>query len=209
LNKPSFRSGILFVLSAPSGAGKTTLLASLRQVESYSYSVSCTTRPPRPGEVDGEHYHFLSKEEFERRCAAGEFLEHAEVHGRRYGTLCSSVKRQLEAGIDVLMDIDTQGAAQVRKCEDPVIRKAHVDVFLMPPSLEAIRERLRNRSTESDEEIELRIRNASLEIADWHLFQYTILSGTPEEDLARFRSIMAAERARTSRLTLNDQQVLV
>src|SRR5215212_2087681 len=108
------RSGILFIVSAPSGAGKSTLCDALRQTPDFVYSVSCTTRTPRAGEIDGEDYHFVSLEEFQQRLAAGEFLEHAQVHDNYYGTLRGAVIEQLRAGVDVMVDIDVQGARQIR-----------------------------------------------------------------------------------------------
>src|SRR5256885_18336 len=136
LNKQFSRYGILFVVSAPSGAGKSTLCDALRQTPDFVYSVSCTTRAPRAGEIDGEDYHFISETEFRDRVAAGEFLEHANVHGRLYGTLRQPVVSNLKKGIDVLIDIDTQGAAAIRRCEDPFVRQALADVFIMPPDLD-------------------------------------------------------------------------
>src|SRR6059036_3293318 len=115
------RHGILFVISAPSGAGKTTLVEALRQTANLFYSVSCTTRAPRSGEIDGEHYQFLSTGDFRARLKGGDFLEHAQVHGDFYGTLREPVLTNLKKGVDVLIDIDTQGAATIRSCEDPII----------------------------------------------------------------------------------------
>src|SRR5437016_8306854 len=142
------RYGILFVVSAPSGAGKSTLCDALRQTPDFVYSVSCTTRAPRAGEIDGENYHFLSETDFRDRVAAGEFLEHANVHGRLYGTLRDPIINNLHNGIDVLIDIDTQGAAAIRKYDDAFVRQALADVFIMPPDLEELRRRLTKRGTE-------------------------------------------------------------
>jgi guanylate kinase len=195
LNSSDFRrTGILYVLSAPSGAGKTTLTTALRQKPDFVYAVSCTTRPPRPGEVDGEDYIFLSDEEFERRVAAGDFLEHAEVHGRRYGTLKETVLEHLRAGVDVLIDIDTKGAASIRSCGDAFILEALADIFIMPPSLDELRRRLKKRGTETDDQIELRIRNAATEMERWREYRYTLISGSMEEDIEKLRAIMRAER---------------
>lgn len=195
MNSSDFRrTGILYVLSAPSGAGKTTLTTALRQKPDFVYAVSCTTRPPRPGEVDGEDYIFLSDEEFERRVAAGDFLEHAEVHGRRYGTLKETVLEHLRAGVDVLIDIDTKGAASIRSCGDAFILDALADIFIMPPSLDELRRRLKKRGTETDDQIELRIRNAATEMERWREYRYTLISGSMEEDIEKLRAIMRAER---------------
>ncbi|MFM8364619.1 MAG: guanylate kinase [Verrucomicrobiota bacterium] len=194
--------GILFVVSAPSGAGKTTLISSLRQKPDFIYSVSCTTRPPRPGEVHGEDYFFLGEEEFQRRIADGDFLEHAEVHGRRYGTLKSTVMAQLERGVDVLLDVDTLGAESIRNCPDQFIQEALADVFIMPPGLEELGRRLRRRGTESEEQIATRLRNAAAEMEKWRDYRYTLISGSMEEDIEKFRAIMRAERYLSRRLRL-------
>lgn len=197
------RSGILFVISAPSGAGKTTLISALRQKPDFVYSVSCTTRAPRPGEVDGEDYHFLSEEKFATHIANGDFLEYAEVHGRHYGTLKSMVVSQLARGVDVLLDVDTLGAASIRQCPDPVIQHALADVFIMPPSLEELGRRLRKRGTESEEQIATRLRNAASEMEKWREYRYTLISGSMEEDIEKFRAIMRAERYMSRRLRLS------
>lgn len=195
------RLGILCVVSGPSGAGKTTLCHALSEADpKVVYSVSCTTRKPRPGEVDGSDYHFLSHDEFLARVEAGDFLEHAPVHDRHYGTLRSSVLEQLERGLDVVMDIDVEGAAQVRSIQDPRIVAARIDVFIRLRSRDELEKRLASRGTEGREEFELRMKNALEEIAQWPLYQYQILSGTREEDFSRFKTIIEAERMRTSRL---------
>lgn len=195
------RLGVLCVVSGPSGAGKTTLCRALSEVDpDVVYSISCTTRKPREGEVDGKDYHFLSEEEFLERAGAGEFLEHAPVHDRHYGTLRSWVTERLEQGLDIVMDIDVAGAAQVRASEDPMIVASRVDIFVRPPDNDELAKRLRGRGTESIEEFELRMRNALAEIEHWPRYQYQILSGSKEEDFARFRTIIEAERLRTSRL---------
>ncbi len=194
LNNTLTRTGILFVLSAPSGAGKTTLTTSLRQKPDFVYAVSCTTRPPRPGEIDGEDYIFISEEEFANRVAADEFLEHAEVHGRRYGTLKETVLTQLNAGVDVLIDIDTAGAANIRACADAVIQDALADIFIMPPSLDELRRRLTKRGTETEDQIEVRIANAASEMQHWRSYRYTLVSESMEEDIQKFRAVMRAER---------------
>jgi guanylate kinase len=199
------RSGILFVLSAPSGAGKTTLTSALRQKPDFVYAVSCTTREPRPGEVHGEDYHFIDAEEFERRRAAGEFLEHAEVHGRRYGTLKNVVIENLKRGVDVLIDIDTAGAASIRQSAEPVILEALADVFIMPPGLDELARRLRRRGSETEEQITTRLRNAASEMEHWRDYRYTIISGSMEEDIEKFRAVMRAERYLSRRLNTTNK----
>jgi guanylate kinase len=152
--------GILFLISAPSGGGKSTLLRLLSSYRDFVYSVSCTTRPPRPGERDGEDYHFLSLPEFERRIGKGDFLEHAGVHGNCYGTLRSSVIKHLQAGRDVLMDVDIQGADQIRAAASDGLKERMVDIFLMPPSMAELERRLNKRNTESAEQLAVRLQNA-------------------------------------------------
>ncbi len=189
-----FRQGILFVISAPSGAGKTTLCTALRQTKDFVYSVSCTTRPPRPGETHGEDYYFLTEEQFREQVAAGAFLEHAEVHGNLYGTLRENVLVYLRQGVDVLIDIDTTGATTIRGSGDATIQDALADVFIMPPNLEELRRRLLKRGTETATQVARRLDNAAREMARWRDYRYTIISGSVEEDLAKFRAIMKAER---------------
>jgi guanylate kinase len=187
------RRGILFVVSAPSGAGKTTLVEALRKTRNLFYSVSCTTRAPRSGEINGEHYQFLSDADFHARLEADDFLEHAQVHGDYYGTLREPVLANLKNGVDVLIDIDTQGAATIRDCDDPTIREALTDIFIMPPDLDELRRRLRKRGTETEEQINRRLDTAVREMELWRDYRYTIVSGSVEEDLQKFRDIMAAE----------------
>lgn len=191
------------MISAPSGAGKTTLISSLRQKQDFVYSVSCTTRAPRPGEVHGEDYFFLGREEFQRHIDAGDFLEHAEVHGRVYGTLKSSVLKHLADGVDVLLDVDTLGAASIRACDDPFIQAALADVFIMPPGLDELARRLRRRGTESEEQIATRLQNAASEMEKWRDYRYTLISGSMEEDIEKFRAVMRAERYMSRRLQLD------
>jgi guanylate kinase len=200
LNKQFSRYGILFVISAPSGAGKTTLVEALRQTPEFVYSVSCTTRPPRGGEIDGEDYYFLSESDFLARVNVGEFLEHAKVHGHYYGTWRTPVLDYLKTGVDVLIDIDTQGAAAIRNCGDEFIRQALTDVFIMPPDLDELRRRLTKRGTETAKQIELRLITAAREMELWRDYRYTIISQSVEEDLLKFRHIMGAERYLSRRL---------
>jgi len=151
LSKQFSRHGILFVISAPSGAGKTTLVEALRQTPNLFYSVSCTTRAPRTGEIDGEDYQFLSDKDFRARVEAGDFLEHARVHDDYYGTLREPVFANLKSGVDVLIDIDTQGAAAIRNCDDPFVREALSDIFIKPPDHKEIRQRMLKRGTETSQ----------------------------------------------------------
>jgi guanylate kinase len=202
LSKQFTRTGILFVVSAPSGAGKTTLCDALRQTPDFVYSVSCTTRPPRAGEIEGDDYHFLSEPDFRARVEAGEFLEYAKVFEHYYGTLRQPVVTNLQNGVDILIDVDIQGAAAIRAAEDQTIRQALCDVFIMPPDLDELRRRLTKRGTEDAKQIELRIVTAAREMALWRDYRYTIISKSMEEDLQKFRNIMGAERYLSRRLAL-------
>jgi guanylate kinase len=196
----SARTGMLLVVSGPSGSGKTTLCRRLADSGVVRYSISCTTRAPRPGEQSGRDYHFMDRAGFEARLAAGDFLEHAEVHGNFYGSLKSEVVARLDAGEDVVMDIDVQGAAQIRQCADPLIRRAAVDLFVMPPGEEELRARLSGRGTDSAEIIALRMTNALDEMSHWREYTYLLVSSTREEDYARFLALVTAERMRASRM---------
>lgn len=193
---------VLLLLSAPSGAGKTTLCQELlKRRPGLSRVVTCTTRPPRPGERDGVDYHFLDPETYARKVAAGEFLEHATVYGYGYGTLRREVVDRLRSGSDVLLNVDVQGAAAIRARaqEDPILRRALVTVFLTPPSMEVLEGRLRRRGTDSEEVIQRRLAMARTEIARWHEFDYLILSGSIAEDVTRLETILEAEKMRVFR----------
>ena len=203
MNKQFTRYGILFVISAPSGAGKTTLVEALRQTPNFLYSVSCTTRAPRAGEIENEDYQFLSDRDFRARVAAGDFLEHAQVHGDFYGTLRGPLLTNLKNGIDVLIDIDTQGAATIRNSEVPIVQQALADIFIMPPEVEELRRRLMKRGTETAQQIESRLATAMREMELWRDYRYTIVSGSIEEDLEKVRNIMSAETFLSRRLTPN------
>ena len=190
------------MVSGPSGSGKTTLCHRFTDEDPVAdYAVSATTREPRVGEVDGEDYFFLSREEFEQRVANREFLEYAEVHGNFYGTLRSEVMNRLQEGHDVLVDIDVQGAELIRQHQNEMIHDAMIDVFILPPEGDGLMERLRARATESEEQLELRLKNAHEEMRHWREYQYTIISGSKDEDYATFSSIVNSERCRTLRFS--------
>ena len=189
--------GTLLIVSGPSGSGKTTLCRRAEAAGLTAYSISCTTRAPRPGEKDGVDYYFLSQAEFDAKVAAGEFLEHACVHGNSYGTLRSEVVRLLESGQHVVMDIDVQGAASIRACEDATIRRAYADVYIHVPSAE-LEARLRGRQTDSEETICLRLHNAAMEDARQGEYQYRLVSGDREQDYARFVALLSALAMRTA-----------
>jgi len=197
----SARIGILLVVSGPSGSGKTTLCRKLADFGEVHYSISCTTRPPRPGEENGKDYHFITKEEFAVKLETGEFLEHAVVHGNLYGSLRSEVISFLEAGVDVVMDIDVQGADQIRAVADRKIQNSLVDLFVLPPSEDELYKRLFGRGTDSAETISLRMTNALEEMRHWRRYSYRIISSGKEEDYAKFQALVTAERLRVSRIT--------
>ena len=190
------RHGLLLVVSAPSGAGKTTLCKRLLAEESeISFSISYTTRTPRPKEVPGKAYFFISRELFQKMIKEGAFLEWAEVYGNLYGTAKEPVLKALNQGRDILLDIDVQGAFQVREKLGPEA----VLVFILPPSLEELERRLRARSTEDEATLKRRLEEAKREIAQAHRFDYLVLNDILEEALFRLRAILHAERQRTFR----------
>lgn len=198
-------SPLLVVISAPSGGGKTTLCRNvLNACPNSERAITCTTRPPRAGEVDGKDYYFLDAATFEKRVDAGAFLEHAIVHGQHYGTLKREVLDRLARGRDVLLNIDVQGAALISKQseKDPGLQSALVTVFLAPPSLRELEQRLRGRGTDSEAVIQKRLAVARQEIEEWRTFHYLIISATREEDLQRMQAILTAEKLRSIRADL-------
>jgi guanylate kinase len=188
--------GILFVVSAPSGAGKTSLCKSLvSTMRKLEFSVSMTTRAPRPGEVNDADYTFVSREAFHAMIGKEEFVEWAEVHGELYGTSKERLEAVMGSGKDILLDIDTQGAAQIREKHDE-----GVFVFVLPPSMEALRDRLMKRRTDSEETISRRLKTAVSEIRTYGAYDYVIINDIFQEALLEFKSIIAAERARSERI---------
>ena len=193
------RRGTLFVVSAPSGAGKTTLCREVRQrVPALAYSVSVTTRAPRAGETNGVDFEFVDERRFHKMIDAGEFAEHAVVHGHLYGTRASTLERALAAGTDVLLDIDTQGAARLKRHSPEAVL-----IFIVAPSMGELEQRLRERRSDNDDDIARRLRRAREEIALWRHYDYLIVNRDVKEALDQLEAIIAAERARTSRLTLH------
>jgi guanylate kinase len=190
-----FTRGILFVVSSPSGGGKGTLIQRvLKQVPGLSYSVSFTTRQPRPGELNGREYFFVSPEEFAGMIERDEFLEWAHVHEKLYGTSNTQVAREITEGRDIIVEVDVQGAASVRK-----LIPDSVSIFILPPSFEVLRQRLTARGTDSPEELALRLRNAPEELKDYDTFDYVIINDDIDRASAQLASIIDAERARLAR----------
>lgn len=187
--------GRLFIVAAPSGAGKSTLIdALLRQEPTLKLSVSYTTRPPRPGEQNGREYHFVDEKTFAEMQARGEFLESAEVHGYRYGTSRSVIRDVLDRGEDLLLEIDWQGARQVRR----LIPEA-VGIFILPPSIEELERRMRARGQDADDVIRRRLANAHEELAHAGEFQYAIMNSDFEAALQDLKAIIRAERLKQPR----------
>lgn len=190
------KRGLLVVFSAPSGAGKSTLIKRLRERNPLmDFSVSTTTRAPRRSERDGVDYHFTDEATFLRMIEAGEFIEHAEVHGHRYGTTRRTIERSLTAGRDILLDIDVQGAVQIRKSL-PTTRIAipAVFIFVAPPSLAVLEERLRRRGTDSEETILRRLRNAAREMERADDYDHVVVNDTVEEATARIEDFIKTVR---------------
>jgi len=185
------RRGIMLVVSSPSGAGKTTLTRNLlEQEENVSLSISVTTRVRRPSEIDGVHYHFISKRRFEVMRDSDELLESAEVHGNLYGTPREPVERALASGRDVLFDIDWQGTQQLYQ----KMRNDVVSVFVLPPSASELKIRLERRAEDTDETIARRLRNAADEIPHWTEYDYVLVNRDLDKSFARLRAILTAER---------------
>ena len=187
------KEGLVFVVSAPSGAGKTTLCRAVTDsLESLKHSISYTTREPRPGEKDGRDYFFVTEEKFRSMVRAGDFAEWAEVHSHLYGTSRKALDDMVLNGIDVILDIDTQGAMQIKKTYDRAMF-----LFILPPSLEILEERLLNRQSDDREEIKKRMRRAHEEIREYAMYDYIIVNRDFDRALSELRSIIVAERCRT------------
>jgi len=192
------RRGLMFILSSPSGAGKTTLSRMLlEQDREIRLSVSVTTRPPRPGEIDGQHYHFRSDAEFDRMVEDDDFYEWAHVFDYRYGTPKGIIRAALKEGQDFLFDIDWQGTQQLyQKDQQDVVR-----VFILPPSIEELHRRLRSRATDSEEVIRGRMERARAEISHWDGYDYVVINDDVEQCFGKVRQILNAERMKRQRQT--------
>lgn len=190
------RRGVMLILSSPSGAGKTTLASKLLETDkTLTLSVSATTRPPRPGEVDGVHYFFIDQAAFEARREAGGFLEWAQVFGNFYGTPRAPVEEALTAGRDVVFDIDWQGTRQVSAAAPADV----VRVFILPPSRAVLKERLKGRNADSAEVVARRMAGAREEISHWNEYDYVLINDDLDATLGALRTILAAERLRRER----------
>ncbi|MEA3029556.1 MAG: guanylate kinase [Sphingomonadales bacterium] len=195
------RRGLLYVLSSPSGAGKSTIARMLMESDDgVAMSISATTRPIRPGEVDGEDYHFVGDARFDEMIANGAFLEWAHVFGHRYGTLKSEVMKVIEGGRDVLLDIDWQGTQQLKQVDPDIVR-----VFILPPSMDELERRLRNRGTDSDAVVASRMDRAAAEISHWAEYDYVLINNDAEKCRELAHNILKAERLKaTRRVFLHD-----
>lgn len=198
------KSGLLVVVSGPSGCGKGTVLKQLIENDEHVfYSVSATTRSPRVGEVDGVHYYFISKEQFEEKIASGGMLEYASYVGNYYGTPKQAVEEKCAAGYDVILEIEVQGAMQLReKCPDAVF------VFIIPPSMEELEHRLVNRQTETQEVIQNRLNTARTELQFAPKYDYIVVNQTVEQAVSDIRAILQAEKCRSNRMENQLNEVL-
>lgn len=191
------RSGLLIIISSPSGAGKSTLARRLMQWDaSLRFSVSATTRPPRPGEVDGQHYHFTDRAAFETMVAEGRMLEHAEVFGNLYGSPAAPVETAISEGRDTIFDVDWQGGQQIRASH---LGQQVVSIFILPPSLAELERRLRARGQDSEQVIAGRMRKSRDEISHWAEYDYVLVNDDLDATEADLRAILTAERLRRDR----------
>ncbi len=192
------RKGLLIIISSPSGAGKSTLCDHLRREEGERLwmSISMTTRPRRMSEVDGQDYYFLTRQQFERMVENGEFLEHAEVFGHLYGTPREPVEEKLRAGVDVLFDIDWQGAEQIAHA---VTGARVVSIFILPPSLQALEERLRRRAQDSEDTVRFRMSRAREEIRHWEDYDYVLVNDDLDRCFRDLKAVITAERIRADK----------
>ncbi|MCQ2397137.1 MAG: guanylate kinase [Lentisphaeria bacterium] len=198
-------NGLAIILSGPSGAGKSTLVKKVNQwIPGMLFSISCTTRAPRPGETDGVDYHFISQEEFEKGIANGDFLEHANVHGNYYGTPKAPIMDAICNDKTMILDIDIQGARQIRaSLETSPLSQSIEYIFVAPPSLEVLETRLRKRGTETEEVIQKRLKNARTEVQAWQEYQFLVLNDDVEIAARKLESIIRAALCKTHRTIWN------
>ena len=189
--------GILVILSSPSGAGKTSIARALvKENKNFSFSVSATTRKSRPGEVNGREYHFLTVNEFEERIDNGQFLEHAKVFGNLYGTPLQPVLESVNNGKDLIFDVDWQGGKQIRGSS---LTKFVISIFILPPSIKALQERLMKRAQDSSDTVKDRMRKSIGEIMHWKEYDYVIVNSNFEQTLHEVKSIITSEKLRRVR----------
>jgi len=203
MDNPKQDLALLMILAGPAGSGKSTLCdAMMERHPAIERVITCTTRPPRDGEVHGEHYYFLSHEEFDQKVADGAFYEYAQVHTNRYGTLKEEIQTRLNAGIDLVMNIDVQGVEAFQKAAetDELLRQRLVTVFVLPESEDVIRERLQGRGQDDEAEIERRLASARKEITRWREYDFCMITRSREEDASRMDAIWQAEKLRVSRI---------
>ena len=201
MNKKPSKYGILLIVSGPSGAGKSTVIKKLQESNKELYfSVSCITRQPRKGEVDGVDYYFVSVDDFKRKVENGEFLEHCEVHGNYYGTLMGEVVDKLKFGIDVILDIDVQGAMKIKKIDNKVIKDCSEYIFIGPPTFDDLEKRLRGRGTETEEVIKLRLDNAKKELKYWDEYDYLLVNKKVDTTVNDLKNIIDVFHKGTKRL---------
>ena len=197
------RLGVILIVSGPSGTGKSTVCSRVRaSMPELKFSVSCTTRAPRTGEQHGVDYYFLSVEEFKSRINNNEFIEYAEVFNNYYGTLKSEVIDRVKNGEDVFLDIDIQGAMQIRQCsqQDPLLGKCCEFIFVAPPSLEELERRLRNRASDSEEQILRRLGKSTLEISYWKSYDYLVINDVLDTTVEEMQSLIRMTRKATKRI---------
>jgi guanylate kinase len=196
------RRGLLLVVSAPSGGGKSVVLKRLIASDpDLSYSVSVTSRPPRGDEVEGQSYHFVTRERFEDMIREDQFYEWAEVHGNLYGTRADTIERALARGQDIALDIDVRGGHSVKfRCPEAVL------VFLLPPSFQVLEQRLRGRETDTEQQIQLRLKNAREEMPYWKFYDYTVVNHDLDHTVEQVRQVLNAERCRSIRLQKQGEQ---
>ena len=188
------KKGLLFIISGPAGSGKGTIVARVRELAQFDFSVSATTRPPRPTETDGVHYHFIDKADFERKIAEGEMLEYAQYIGNYYGTPRKPVEDALESGRNIVLDIEVKGAMQVKEKMPEAVM-----IYILPPDYKTLLERIRGRGTETEQVIQKRMSEARVEIETFPKYDYVVINDTVEAAAADVLSILHTEKMRTFR----------
>ncbi|MCP4177397.1 MAG: guanylate kinase [bacterium] len=194
--------GVLLIVSGASGAGKSTICKPIMKKNSFEFSISCTTRKPREGEIDGKDYYFIDEKTFKKKIEANAFLEYAYVHGNYYGTLKSEIHNRVLKNKDILLDIDVQGAMQIKEYmkNDEILAKCAEFVFILPPSMDELEKRLKSRGTESDSSLKLRLGQAGKEIEKFLLYDYFIVNDNLEDAIGKMQNIVSSLYIKTKRL---------